>query len=75
VQINGKNCPNAYAGYFFEWAAGLGVIGVSGESGWGSAPGKTVTGSGGYIGVGIPVEAKKCFYTIIADDVTPCGCK
>jgi len=75
ANINGTNCPNAYQGYFFEWAAGIGVVGVSGEVGVFSPPGQSVKGGGGYIGVGIPVEAKLCYYTIIADDIDPCGCK
>ena len=74
ANINGKNCPSAYTGYFLEWSAG-GVVGVSGEIGVFCPSGTSVSGGGGYIGVCIPAEVKLCYYTIVSDDVTPCGCK
>lgn len=74
ANINGENCPNAYTEYFFEWAAGVGVAGVSGEVGVFSPPGQSVVGGGGFIGVGTPVEVKLCYYTIVDDEVVPCAC-
>jgi hypothetical protein len=75
ANINGKNCPDAYTGYFLEWSAGVGVVGVSGETGVFCSGDTCVSGGGGYIGVGIPAELKLCYYTIVSDDITPCACK
>jgi len=53
----------------------VGNVGVSGEVGVFCKRGECVTGSGGYLGLGIPAEAKLCYYTIVTDDVTTCACK
>ena len=70
-----QNCPDAYAGWFFEWEAGWAYAGVSDEIGIFTAPGQTVAG-GGYFGSGgLPAEAKLCYYRILDDPVESCGCR
>jgi RHS repeat-associated protein len=73
--ISGSNCPTAYTGWFFEWGAGIGVAGVGGAIGVGTTDPARVGAGGGYVGLGIPVEAKLCKYTLVDDIVKPCGCK
>ena len=73
TNMNGSNCPNGYAGWFFEYGASIGPVGGSGEVGIGGS-GDQINGGGGSIGVGIPIQAMLCYYTLVDDEVTPDGC-
>ncbi|GMW02575.1 MAG: hypothetical protein AMXMBFR84_37110 [Candidatus Hydrogenedentota bacterium] len=58
-----KGCPTAYSGWFREYSIGAGVAGASFEFC------DNMQGAGGYVGLGSPVSAAFCKYTLVSDDI------